>query len=135
MAKKPQVYYVRFIISSTFLLLIVLMYWNLSHNILNNYNTRYRNQNISIVHVYLTKISLKMAPVERAETCSWKDRILIKYLTECCVKIHFIHFIFLYYAIETQLGCLTWKFYSLRWSAWYSAKLRYSMGYQSVSRL
>jgi hypothetical protein len=135
MPKKPQVYYVHFIITSKFLLLIVLMYWNLSHNILNNYNTRYRNQNISIVHVYLTKISLKMALVERAETRSWKDIILINHLTECCVKLHFIHFIFPYYAIETQVGCLTWEFYTLKCSAWYSAKLRYSLDYQSVGRL
>ena len=39
-APKTTLYYVQFIITSTFLILIVLIYWNLSHNISNNSNTR-----------------------------------------------------------------------------------------------
>jgi hypothetical protein len=50
-----QVYYVIFIITS--LILMVPIYWILSHNILNNSNARSRNNkyDISIVQVYLYK--------------------------------------------------------------------------------
>ena len=76
-----------------------------------------------------------MAPVQRAEIYSWKDMIVIKLITWSCVRLHFRHYIFPRYSVETQLGYLTWKSYTERWSAWFSARLRYSLGFQSDGRL
>jgi len=47
------------------------MYRNLSHSILNNCNKRYRNKQVYQLYMFnVIKISLKMAPVQRAEIYS-----------------------------------------------------------------
>jgi len=74
---KTQVYKVCLIIM--FLIFIFLTYWNLFHNIINNCNMRYHNQEIYHSYVFtFIKISLKMAPAARAELCNWKYKTLIK---------------------------------------------------------
>ena len=90
--KMKQVHYVTFIITS--LILMVLIYWILSHNILNNSNTRSRKQQVYQLYKFtIMKISLKKAPVERADACSWKDMIVNKPNWRLCYTIFWTFYI------------------------------------------
>jgi len=61
---------------------MVLIHSILSHIILNNCNKRSRNQQVYQLYMFtFIKISLKTAPVERAETCSRKGVIVYKLTT------------------------------------------------------
>ena len=74
---KTQAYNVCLIIR--FLIFIFLTYWNLFHNIINNRNMRYHNQEIYHSYVFtFIKISLKKAAAGRAELCNWKYKIVNK---------------------------------------------------------
>ena len=68
-----------------------------------------------------------MAQEGRTETCGWEIRLKIHFnncLIESCVRLHTLHFLYIYITIETVRVCLTWKFHIAFAGARSSAILR-----------